>query len=323
MAAAAVSWEGGQIRCDGLPAPGGWIHGAEGELSLQCESLDEAGTAWVIRFSKWTAGRHLKGSAEEELYAEAYEGNFVFLFVGDERAVLFDTGPVPWPCFKDAVERCVGGAARCATLDLVVAHTHAHGDHVQGDVTWAGGNAGAFRSVVVVGHSPADVAQFFALPRWFDGESEDSPAAVFSLGGVRAPLSLFWIRGHEETHVAIYDPATNALVTGDVLYPGRLYVRNGPVFAASCQRLDRFVRALDQEVGEGKAAALRVLGCHIELDADGAEFPTGTPLQVNEAQYELGAADVFELAAATSKSDEATTWVRGRRFVFVPVPAGG
>jgi glyoxylase-like metal-dependent hydrolase (beta-lactamase superfamily II) len=72
---------------------------------------------------------------------------------------------------------------------------------------------------VIVGHSPAEVAAFFGLPRWFEGEREDSVPVEFALGGSRS-LRLFWIRGHEDSHVAVYDAATHVLVTGDVLYPG-------------------------------------------------------------------------------------------------------
>jgi hypothetical protein len=126
-----------------LPAHGGWIHGKPGERSLQCQPLrlisgppGSGGDAWVIRFSKWIAGRHT-GTEEAQPFEEAYEANFVFLFVGSDRAILFDTGPLPWPPFKATLEALVGGAAKAAALDLIVAHTHSHGDHIQGDSLWS------------------------------------------------------------------------------------------------------------------------------------------------------------------------------------------
>ena len=54
-----------------LPGPGEWIHGAAGEPALQCHRLDEAGTAWVIRFSKWLAGEHV-GTDAEKAFRPAY-----------------------------------------------------------------------------------------------------------------------------------------------------------------------------------------------------------------------------------------------------------
>ena len=54
-----------------LPGPGEWIHGAAGEPALQCHRLDQAGTAWVIRFSKWLAGEHV-GTDAENTFRPAY-----------------------------------------------------------------------------------------------------------------------------------------------------------------------------------------------------------------------------------------------------------
>ena len=42
--------------------------------------------------------------------------------------------------------------------------------------------------------------------------------------------------------IALYDRRTAILLTGDTLYPGRLYVRDGPAFTASVQRLVAFTR---------------------------------------------------------------------------------
>ena len=45
-----------------------------------------------------------------------------------------------------------------------------------------------------------------------------------------------------DASIALYDRRTGLLLTGDTLYPGRLYVRDGPAFAASIQRLVAFTR---------------------------------------------------------------------------------
>ena len=300
--AAAEALADGVLLTSG-PLPAVWIHGAAHEPSLQFHRLD-AGT-FIIRFSKWLAGERV-GTADEGAFEGAFEGNFVFLFVGSERAILFDTGPIPWPPLKAAIEAALGPSA--ASLDLIVAHTHSHGDHVQGDALWAeeaAGSSSPFRSVFIVGHSPAEVAQFYGLE-----DAEDEATGRYELGG--RTLRLFWIRGHEDSALAIYDASTHVLVTGDNLYPGRLYVRDTVQFGSSCQRLAAFVRAL-----QSGAEPLRVLGCHIEMSADGGEYPTGTLYQPDEAAYAMGAEDVLALGETNGEDNSHDT---ARRFIVVPPP---
>jgi hydroxyacylglutathione hydrolase len=259
-------------------------------------------------------------TAAAVVHASRAEGNFVFLFVGSERAILFDTGPIPYEPFKEAIAEHVPNAA---SLDLIVAHTHSHGDHIKGDPLWeaeaAGERDSPFRSVVVVGHSPQEVADFYSLDFAPDGSCEDA-TTTFHLGGGRE-LQLFWIRGHEDSHIAVYDEVTDVLVTGDVLYPGRLYVRDTPQFAATCQRMAAFV----QHLPPARRDALRVLGCHIEMSSDGGEYETGTVYQPDEAKYEMTAQDVLDLASATSgagsggqTSGLAEGFDPNRRFMVVP-----
>ena len=148
------------------------------------------------------------------------EGNFVFLFVGNEKAILFDTGPVAFQPFKDIVAQLVPDAA---SRELIIAHTHSHGDHIKGDTLWedeaTGRKVGPFRSVTIVGLSPEEVSQFYTLDYDPDGSREDA-TSMYDLGG--RSLQLFWIRGHEDSHIAVYDESVNVLVTGDVLYPGEM-----------------------------------------------------------------------------------------------------
>ncbi len=48
------------------------------------------------------------------------------------------------------------------------------------------------------------------------------------------------IPGHEDSHVAAYDPRTRSLLTGDTLYPGLLTVQDWPAYRRSAARLARF-----------------------------------------------------------------------------------
>jgi glyoxylase-like metal-dependent hydrolase (beta-lactamase superfamily II) len=211
--------------------PAQWVNGTPNEAALQCHCLDEHGRTWVFRFSKWQGVVH-SGDAE---YKDAYEGNFCFCFVGDTTAVLLDTGPVPRSALKAALEALLPSPG---TLDLVVAHTHSHDDHVAGDRMWSSAAPSPFKSIRIVGHAPSAVIDFFAVPPapatsalpYTSFEDCSLKTAQFDLGG-RA-LELFHIPGHEPAAIAAYDPSTNVLVTGDNLYPGRCAAYN--VQRATC-----------------------------------------------------------------------------------------
>src|SRR6185295_11887687 len=95
---------------------------------------------------------------------------------------------------------------------------------------------------------------------------------TFDLGG--RVLEVTGIPGHQESAIAVFDPRTGVLLTGDSVYRGRLYAPDAVGFAASTERLAAFAR---------QRPVTQVLGCHIELAADGREYPTGTRWQPEEA----------------------------------------
>jgi hydroxyacylglutathione hydrolase len=72
------------------------------------------------------------------------------------------------------------------------------------------------------------------------------------------------------------------------VYPGRLYAEDVAQFAASTERLLAFAEA---------RPVTRVLGCHIELAADGTEYPMGTLHQPDEAPLPLSMSDLATVAA--------------------------
>lgn len=161
-----------------------------------------------------------------------------------------------------------------ASVELVVAHSHAHGDHVAGDSQFV-----ATPGTTVVGRDTASVRAFFHVTRW----PEDLGA--IDLGG--RVLDVIPIPGHQPASIAVYDRRTGVMLTGDTFYPGRLYVRDTAAFAQSVTRLARF------------AAAHRVthfLGAHIEnTRTPGRDYPQGTIDQPEEHDLDLGRAQLFEL----------------------------
>ena len=69
-----------------------------------------------------------------------YEAPFLYLFLGNDRALLLDTGATADPelfPLRETVDSILAGWLTehpREGYELVVAHTHGHGDHVAGDV---------------------------------------------------------------------------------------------------------------------------------------------------------------------------------------------
>jgi hypothetical protein len=88
----------------------------------------------------------------------------------------------------------------------------------------------------------------------------------------------------------VYDRRTGVLLTGDTMYPGRLYVADPGAFVASVERLADFTR--------GKMVA-HVLGAHIEqARTPFLDYPVGTKFQPDEHVLELSRGHLLELRDA-------------------------
>jgi glyoxylase-like metal-dependent hydrolase (beta-lactamase superfamily II) len=137
----------------------------------------------------------------------------------------------------------------------------------------------------VVGHSPAEVAAYFGLTDWPRDRTR------FDLGG--RVLDVLAIPGHHQAHVALFDAWNGLLLTGDTVYPGRLYVQQPHEFAASLDRLVAFTR--DRPVRH-------VLGCHIEMSrSPGHDYPTGTTYQPDEAPLAMTVEDLAQVQVAAHR----------------------
>ena len=106
-----------------------------------------------------------------------YEKPFLYLLIGSDRALLLDTGAggVDVATPVDTLIRswlARHGAGR-PSIDLIVAHSHAHGDHVAGDGQFANRP-----HVTLVGRDTTAVRAFFGIPRCPDD------TAVFQLDSV-------------------------------------------------------------------------------------------------------------------------------------------
>lgn len=205
-----------------------------------------------------------------------FEKPFLYLLFGSETVLLLDTAAGTADLatvVRYAIDRWLRRKRRSSTR-LVVAHSHAHADHVAGDSQFAD-----VPETTLVSPTLEGVKSFFGFTRW------PEEIVTFDLGG--RILDIIPIPGHEETSIAVYDRETAVLLTGDVLYPGRLYVEDAPEFARSIGRLVEFTR---------HNPVAHILGSHIENSRTPfADYPAGTVFQPDEHILELGRAHLLEL----------------------------
>lgn len=212
-----------------------------------------------------------------------YEAPFLFLLFGRQRAVLLDTGATASPEFfpirrviDDLIESWLGRNPH-DNYELVVLHTHAHGDHVAGDEQFAN------RPDTVLVKADKDVA-------WgFFGFSEDADAIrPVDLGG--RVLQAFAMPGHHSAAVTFYDPWTGILLTGDTVYRGRLYIVDWAAYSHSIDRLIEFCET---------HPVTHVIGCHIEMTRQaGVDYPVRTAYQPDEPPLEMTVAHLHKIRSA-------------------------
>ena len=230
-----------------------------------------------------------------------FEAPFLYLLFGEDRALLLDTGATAdatrFP-LRATVDTLMEGWLRGHPKDgyeLIVAHSHAHGDHVAGD--------GQFTDrphTRVVGHSADDVAGFFQIDDWPRGR------ARFDLGG-RA-LEVIPAPGHHPSAVAIYDEATGILLTGDTVYPGRLYVQDFQAFQDSLHTLCEF---------SGSHPVSVVLGAHIEMSIRPfKDFPLGSTWHPDEAPLPMTVRDLQTVRAAAAQVSDRPGAHRFANFII-------
>jgi hydroxyacylglutathione hydrolase len=229
-----------------------------------------------------------------------FEKPFLYLLFGERNAMLVDTGAPTVDvagAVGDVIERWSarhGGRS----VSLVVVHSHGHGDHIAGDAQFNGR-----ANTTLVAPSPQALTAFFGLTRWPDA------SASYTLSG--RIIDVIPLPGHEPASIALYDRRTGLLMTGDTLYPGRLYVRDGPAFTASIQRLVAFTR--DKPVAH-------ILGAHIEnTRTPYIDYPVGTRYQSDEHALELGRAHLLELNDALTEMRGTIVRRAFRDFTIWPV----
>ena len=209
-----------------------------------------------------------------------YEKPFLYLIFGKDRALLFDTGSRDGnlvPTLQRVVHNWLERNHR-QSIPLIVTHSHSHSDHVAGDAAIQAMNDPAIPITFVAAKVP-DTQAFYHIASW--------PESLGQVDLGDRAIDAIPIPGHDTVSIALYDRRTGILLTGDSLYPGRLYIHDLDEFQKSTERLIQFT--------EGKPIA-HILGCHIEeTSTPFLDYAIGTIYQPNEHALELSRGDLLEL----------------------------
>lgn len=231
-----------------------------------------------------------------------YEAPFMFLFIGDEKALLVDTGATGvennFPLYRTVKTILTDWQTLHKNpVQLIIAHTHGHRDHIEGDEQ--------FRSKAnteVVGVEVEDLKKFFSIRRW--------PADNASLELGRRLVEILPIPGHQQASIAFYDHSSRLFLTGDTFYPGRLYVEDWKAFKQSIAKLLEF--AEHHEISY-------IVGNHIEMSSSpGVDYPTGSTFQPDELKLPLTIDDLRTLQRALGKLGDKPVREVHDRFIISP-----
>lgn len=232
-----------------------------------------------------------------------FEAPFLYLLFGRDRALLIDSGAGGLkirPVVDTVIARWLADHHR-KSIPLVVAHSHSHGDHHQGDSEFA-----SRPDTTVIGLRPEDVASFFGVAHWPD------TIATYDLGG--RPLSIIPTPGHEAAHIMVYDARTRLLFSGDMLYAGRLYVPTDQfaTFTSSADRAAAFAKS---------HPVAMLLGAHIEMtDTPGKDYASEAPAHPNEHPLELPTSALDRLSTAAHRMADKPVIGNEGDFIVYPRP---
>ena len=230
-----------------------------------------------------------------------FEAPFIYVLFGQQKAFVLDTGatadPNQFPLYETV--RSLVARRNQPKLGILVAHSHSHGDHRAADPQFLGKPG-----VTLVQPNAQAVREYFGFSAWPLG------AATIDLGG--RVLEVIPAPGHQDEGIAVYDSQTGWLLTGDNLYPGRLYVRNWNEFRSSIARLVEFAKT---------RRVSAVLGAHIEMSSAGKLFEAGSTYQPDEANLALSLEDLSRLDQVLRDAGDEPEEIVTTRFVVVPIGA--
>jgi hydroxyacylglutathione hydrolase len=213
------------------------------------------------------------------------EKPFLYLFFGKDRAMLVDTGAGENDIgrfYQTVLHKWLLRNKRDASapFPLLVTHSHGHGDHIAGDKQFDG-----MRGVTLIPATVEGVSKQFGISNW--------PESIGSVDLGGRVIDVIPAPGHQVAATMYYDRRTGVLLTGDSIYPGRLYVSDYPAYVASTRRLVKFT--------DGKIVTY-LLGAHIEQSSTPyLDYTVGSIYQPHEHPLELSHSHLLELDDALTK----------------------
>ena len=269
--------------------PASWIAGVDCPNEPRIQVHEYNRNFYILRQSK----------------CDTFEAPFMYLIFGDEKALLMDTGSAVGSPVADTVQSIIDRWLRFHERDsipLIVAHTHSHFDHILGDAQ--------FREMPgveqVVGLTLSDVTSFWGF--------ENYPEEIVTVDLGNRKIQVIGTPGHQAASVTLYDRRTQLLLTGDIVYPGHLFVFSPSgwhEFVASLQRLEAFVAANPVRA---------VVGCHIEMGSEpGASYAYGTQVHPNEHTLEFPPSIIGEILKAATAMGDSPECAIFDEFVIHPV----
>ncbi len=233
-----------------------------------------------------------------------FEGPFLYMLFGQDRVLLFDSGAGGLkirPIIEAVIAQWLAEHHR-TSIPLVIAHTHSHNDHHQGDVEFTDRP-----DTTIVGLYRSQVAAFFGFKDW------PNDIVQYDLGG--RVLDVIATPGHQVAHIVLYDERTQLLLTGDTICSCRLYV--------PADQWDVYRDGTDRLVAFTKTHPVsHLLGAHIEMTREpGVLITDEAPSHPDEHVLELPLSVLIEVQAAIHTMGETPSEEPHPDFVIFPIPA--
>ncbi|MBO6557998.1 MAG: MBL fold metallo-hydrolase [Pseudomonadales bacterium] len=271
--------------------PESWIHGSESAM----DNDDPA-----VQVHAYNAHTFIL----RENKAINYEGAFMYLLFGNERALLIDQGSTSSPALfplREVVDEIIADweAEHGQSVTLIVANSHLHGDH------YAAWNQFVDRpETILVGLTHEEVLAYWGFSNY------PEQRLTYDLGG-RAFI-VTGTPGHQSSEIALYDTWTDLLYTGDMFYRGRLYLDDWEAWKLSILRL----RALADDF-----PVAHLVNNHIEMTRiAGVDYPIGSTWQPNEPPMEMTLQMLDEAVQATNEITKPGIYTYDHFLIYNEIP---
>lgn len=266
----------------------GWIHGSEKcktNTDPAIEVLDYNPSTYILRENKYLS----------------YEAPFIYVLIGEQSILLLDTGTTSDAAkipLYNTIQKIIN-QPKIAELPVIVAHSHGHLDHISGDKQFASNSR-----FHVITPNNEEFKNYFNLSNW------PNETSTFNLGN--RELTIIPTPGHHKESIAIYDKNTQWLLTGDTLYPGKIYIKDWQAYSNSIQRLTSFTQQNPTSL---------LLGSHIEISKNGKIYKLGNHHQPNEASLVLSTEDLQNLNKQLKQTKGKPKKIELEKFTVAPISA--